>query len=156
MFFNMKLIISPVEKVTIIIENKIKREIWKWLLVYFWVSKQDCELTEEGVNQKIEKVSNKLQSLQLFVWKDDKINTSLKDFWWEILLVSNFTLYGKNKKWNKIDFLDSWNFQKSKNIYNLLVEKLLQDSVKVSTGEFGAYMEVESKNNGPLNYVLEF
>ncbi len=152
----MKLIISPVEKATIIIENNIKREIWKWLLVYFWVSKQDCELTEEEINQKIEKVSNKLQSLQLFVWKDDKINTSLKDFWWEILLVSNFTLYGKNKKWNKIDFLDSWNFQKSKNIYNLLVEKLLQDNVKVSTGEFGAYMEVESKNNGPLNYVLEF
>ena len=152
----MKLIISPVEKAIIIIENKIKREIWKWLLVYFWVSKQDCELTEEEINQKIEKVSNKLQSLQLFVWKDDKINTSLKDFWWEILLVSNFTLYGKNKKWNKIDFLDSWNFQKSKNIYDLLVEKLLQDNVKVQTGEFGAYMEVESKNNGPLNYVLEF
>lgn len=72
------------------------------------------------------------------------------------MLVSNFTLYGKNKKWNKIDFLDSWNFQKSKNIYDLLVEKLLQDNVKVQTGEFGAYMEVESKNNGPLNYVLEF
>lgn len=152
----MKLIISPVENATIIIENKIKREIWKWLLVYFWVSKQDCELTEEEINQKIEKVSNKLQSLQFFVWKDGKINTSLKDFWWEILLISNFTLYGKNKKWNKIDFLDSWNFQKSKNIYDLLVEKLLQDDVKVSTGEFGAYMEVESKNNGPLNYVLEF
>ena len=152
----MKLIISPVEKATIIIENNIKREIWKWLLVYFWVSKQDCELTEEEINQKIEKVSNKLQSLQLFVWKDDKINTSLKDFWWEILLVSNFTLYGKNKKWNKIDFLDTWNFQKSKNIYKLLIEKLLQDNVKVQTGEFGAYMEVESKNNGPLNYVLDF
>jgi D-tyrosyl-tRNA(Tyr) deacylase len=150
----MRLVISVVEKASIIIDNKTKREIWKWLLVYLWVSKQDCELNETELNGKIEKISNKLQNLQVFV-QNGKINSSLKDVNWEVLLVSNFTIYGKNKKWNKIDFLDSGKFEDSKKIYDMLVQKLKQDNVKLQTWEFGAYMEIESKNCGPLNYVLE-
>jgi len=151
----MKFIISPVEYAKITIDNKESRQIWKGLLVYVGISKQDCELPENEIQQKIDKISNKLQNLQLF-HKDWKISASLKDIDWEILLVSNFTLYGKNKKWNKIDFLDSWNFANSKKIYDMLVDKLRQDGVQLQTWEFGAYMEIESKNNGPLNYVLEF
>jgi len=151
----MKFIISPVEYAKITIDNKESRQIWKGLLVYVGISKQDCELPENEIQQKIDKISNKLQNLQLF-HKDWKISASLKDIDWEILLVSNFTLYGKNKKWNKIDFLDSWNFANSKKIYDMLVDKLRQDGVQLQTWEFGAYMEIESKNNWPLNYVLEF
>ena len=151
----MKFIISPVEYAKVTIDNKESRQIWKGVLVYIGVSKQDCELPENEIQQKIDKISNKLQNLQLF-HKDWKISASLKDIDWEILLVSNFTLYGKNKKWNKIDFLDSWNFANSKKIYDMLVDKLRQDGVQLQTWEFGAYMEIESKNNGPLNYVLEF
>jgi len=155
----MKLIISPIspiEKAIITVENTTTKSIGKWLLVYLWISKNDCKLDQEELNQKIEKVCHKLQNLQLFVWEDDKINTSLKDIDGEILLVSNFTLYGKNKKWNKIDFLDSGTFKDSKKIYDLLVEKLKTNWIKIQTWEFGAYMEIESKNNGPLNYILEF
>jgi len=152
----MKLIISLIEKATITIENTITKSIGKWLLVYLWISKNDCELEEKELTQKIEKVANKLQNLQLFIWENDKINTSLKDINGEILLVSNFSLYGKNKKWNKIDFLDSGTFKDSKEIYDLLVEKLKKDKLKIQTWEFGAYMEIESKNCWPLNYILEF
>jgi len=178
----MKLIISPVEYAKITIDNKETRQIWKGLLVYVGISKQDCELLSHSelvsesnlpkdteINSScqqnpanpekilliLSKISNKLQNLQLF-HKDWKISASLKDIDWEILLVSNFTLYGKNKKWNKIDFLDSWNFANSKKIYDMLVDKLRQDGVQLQTWEFGAYMEIESKNNWPLNYVLEF
>ncbi len=152
----MKLIISIVEKAMVNIENKEKNEIWKWVLIYMWVSKQDCSLDETTLNEKLEKITRKICNLQLFVWENDKINTSLKDINGEILLISNFTLYGKNKKWNKIDFLDSWDFQTSKKIYDLLIEKLISENIVVKTWKFGAYMEVESKNLGPLNYVLEF
>jgi len=151
----MKLIISPVEYAKITINNQETRQIWKGLLAYVGISKQDCELPQNEIHQKITKVSNKLQNLQLF-HKDWKISASLKDINWEILLVSNFTLYGKNKKWNKIDFLDSWKFEESKRIYDMLIDKLRQDGVQLQTWEFGAYMEIESKNNGPLNYILEF
>lgn len=151
----MKLVISVVEKANITIENKTTKSIWKWLLVYLWVSKEDCKLNEAELNGKIEKISNKLQNLQVFV-QNEKINSSLKDINWEILLVSNFTIYGKNKKWNKIDFLDSGKFEDSKKIYDILVQKLKQDNVKLQTWEFWCYMEIESKNCGPLNYVLEF
>ena len=151
----MKLIISPVEYAKITINNQETRQIWKGLLAYVGISKQDCELPQNEIHQKITKVSNKLQNLQLF-HKDWKISASLKDINWEILLVSNFTLYGKNKKWNKIDFLDSWKFKESKRIYDMLIDKLRQDGVQLQTWEFGAYMEIESKNNGPLNYILEF
>jgi D-tyrosyl-tRNA(Tyr) deacylase len=151
----MKLVISVVEKASITIDNKDRKEIWEWLLVYMWVSKQDCELSEKELLEKIEKVSNKLQNMQVLA-REWKINTSLKDINWELLLVSNFTLYGKNKKWNKIDFLDSWKFDESKKVYDMLVEKLENDWVNLKTWKFGAYMEIESKNNWPLNYVLEF
>jgi len=151
----MKLIISPVEYAKITIDNKETKQIWKGLLVYIGISQQDCKLSEKELTQKIEKISNKLQNLQIF-HKDWKISASLKDINWEILLVSNFTLYGRNKKWNKIDFLDSWNFTDSKRIYDLLVDKLRQDNVQLQTWEFGAYMEIENKNNWPLNYILEW
>jgi len=152
----MKLIISPVQKAKITINHKQEKNIWKWLLIYVWISKQDCILEEKELNEKLDKIANKIENLQVFVWEDEKINTSLKDINWEVLLVSNFTLYGKNKKWNKIDFLDSWNFKDSKKIYDLLIEKLQAKNIKLQTWEFGAYMEIESKNNGPLNYVLEW
>jgi len=149
----MRLIISPVEYASVKVNNK-KRSIDKWLLVYVWISKSDCNLNLDDINKKVEKVANKLCNLKLFS-VDWKINASLKDINWQILIISNFTLYGKNKKWNKIDFLDSWDFSTSKKIYDLLVNKL-KLLVNVKTWEFGEYMEVESKNNGPLNYVLEF
>ena len=99
----MKLVISPIEYAKITIDNKETRQIWKGLLVYMGISKQDCELLSHSelasesnlpkdaeinsawqnatnptkIMQIISKVSNKLQNLQLF-HKDWKINTSLK------------------------------------------------------------------------------
>jgi len=152
----MKLVISPVEKasVEIIWKNEL-RQIWKWLLIYIWISKEDCLLGKNDINEKIEKIVKKILNLKLIVDKNEKISLSVSDIKWDILLVSNFTLYGRNKKWNKIDFLESWDYEKSKIIYKDLVNKLVS-KIKLKTWEFGAKMLVKSENLWPLNYVLEF
>ena len=151
----MKLVISYVKKASVFIEdlNKLE-EIWKWLLIYIWISKQDCE--DKNIDKKIQKIVKKIPNLRLITDpKTWKIAFSVKDINWEILLISNFTLYGTNKKWNKIDFSHSWEFFISEKIYNKFIS-LLKEEIKVKTWKFGAKMKVYSENIWPLNYVLEF
>ncbi len=150
----MRFIVSVVEKAQVEIPKKqIKRGINKWLLVYMGISKSDCE-NNKGIDYK--KIISKLLNTKFFVDpKTDKISLSVKDIGGEILLISNFTLYGRNKKGNKLDFSLAWDYQKSLEIYNTLVENLSKDIV-VKTWEFGEFMIVKSENLGPLNYILEF
>jgi D-tyrosyl-tRNA(Tyr) deacylase len=86
--------------------------------------------------------------------KDGRLDATLDDINWEILVVSNFTLYASNKNWTKMDFSASWEYGKAEKIYEYFVDKLKEKFV-VKTWEFGAMMEVESINDGPVNYVME-
>ena len=151
----MKLVIWCVRSVKVSLpEIQEERKIWKWLLVYVWISKQDTELSSSEIENKLNKIVWKLLNAKFFVNPvTDKIELSLKDVNWEILLVSNFTLYWENKKWNKLDFSQAGSFKKSKEIYEKLVKKLSEKTM-LKTWEFWAYMIVESVNEGPLNYVI--
>ena len=153
----MKLVIWCVEKASVKIPKlSIERKINKGLLVYFWVSKIDTELSDEEIDKKLDKIVSKLINTKFFVNPDtDKIEFSLQDVNWEILLISNFTLYGENKKGTKLDFSKAWNFTKSKQIYDSLVKKI-SEKIIVKTGEFWEYMIVECVNAGPLNYVINY
>ena len=135
-------------------EIQDERKIWKWLLVYVWISKQDTELSNSEIEDKLDKIVWKLLNAKFFVNSaTNKIELSLKDINWEILLISNFTLYWENKKWTKLDFSQAGEFLKSKEIYEKLVKKL-SEKVRLETWEFWAHMIVESVNDGPLNYVI--
>ena len=150
----MRFIVSSVEFAKVdILDNNLSRSVWKWLLVYVWISKQDCE--DKNIDERIQKAVKKLTNLKLINDEQtDKISLSVKDINGEILLISNFTLYGRNKKGNKMDFLDSGWFSCSKRIYDKLLEELSKE-VLLKTWEFGAKMKVYSENLWPLNYVLE-
>ena len=153
----MRLVVWCVEKASVKIPRlSIERQINRWLLVYFWISKIDTELPNEEIDKKLGKIVSKLLNTKFFVNPDtDKIELSLQNVNWEILLISNFTLYGENKKGTKLDFSKAWNFIKSKQIYDSLIKKL-SEKIIVKTGEFWEYMIVECVNAGPLNYVINY
>lgn len=84
------------------------------------------------------------------------MNLSVQDVGGEILVVSQFTLYGNMEKGNRPSFIDAGKPDMSEPMYDEMVKILKKDSgVNIETGEFGAMMDVELINDGPVTLVLE-
>lgn len=147
----MRFIVSVVDNATVkVAEQNYEAGIETWLLIYVGIGKED----EENYQERIDKFVDKISTLKCF-HVDGKINSSIADVQWEILLISNFTLYGKSEKWQKLDFSQSADYATAEKIYNALFHTLAQ-KVSVKTWVFGGYMEVESLNVWPINLMLEF
>ena len=93
--------------------------------------------------------------LRIFDDENGKLNLSVQDIKGELLIVSNFTIYGNTKKGRRPDYLNSAPAEKAKKIYDLFIEKLAESDVPFKTGEFQEYMEIQSINNGPINLIIE-
>lgn len=131
-------------------EQNYKAEIWQWLLIYVWIHKDDIA----DYQQKIAHFVSKIRSLQVF-HRDGKLIGTLDEVEGQILLISNFTLYGENRKGNRFDFADSAWFSDAKKVYDDLVLALQQTWMTVKTWIFGWFMEVSSVNSGPINFLWE-
>ena len=149
----MRLVIQQVRSAKLDIDsNNIHREIWRWMIIYLWIHVDDLETYQE----KIARIMKKLPLLKCLTWSDWNINTSLQDINWEILLVSNFTLFGRSTKWTKLDFVYSAPYKKAEEIYNYFIQEAQNNWLKIQTGEFWADMIVTSVNEWPLNYVFDY
>jgi len=150
----MKFLIQVVNHASVnITEKNIINKIDKWLLIYVWISTKDINNYQE----KIDKFVNKIWSTKFFHNPEThRIDQSINDINWEILLISNFTLYWSNKKWTKLDFWDSAGYEDANRIYEEIISKLKQYNIKVQTWEFWAYMLVDSQNDWPINIILEY
>jgi len=156
----MKLIIQNVDSASVKVLNDdktIKKTEFmkKWVLIYFWVSKVTTGENIDTYKNRINKFVEKSTRMRWLKNKDGKLDATIDDIDWEILVVSNFTLYGANKKWTKMDFSASWAYEKAEIIYEYFLDKLSEFWFIVKSGEFGWMMKVESINDGPINYVLE-
>jgi len=149
----MRLVVQQVQSAKLDIqEENIHREIWKWIIIYLWIHVDDLENYQE----KIARIMKKLPILKCLTGEDWNINTSLQDIDWEILLVSNFTLFWRSTKWTKLDFVYSAPYQKAKEIYDYFIQEAKTSGRKIQTGEFWADMIVSSVNIWPLNYVFDY
>ena len=149
----MRLLVQQVKSAKLDIEeHNIHREIWRWIIVYLWIHVDDVDAYKE----KIARIMKKLPLLKCLDWVDWGINTSLSDIAWEVLLVSNFTLFGRSTKWTKLDFVYSAPYKKAEEIYNYFIEEAKNNWRKIQTGEFWADMIVTSINEWPLNYVFDY
>lgn len=150
----MRAIISVVESASVeIVDKNIKNSIWKGYLIYIWISTQDIEMQTEKINKFVEKI---WQIRYIFNEDTKKIDKSLKDIDWEILLISNFTLYWKNKKGNQLDFIQSAWFKQANDVYQKIIQSLEENWYKLQVWEFWWKMKILSENLWPLNYVWEF
>ncbi len=156
----MKLIIQSVSSAQVEVysdesySERIKTEkIWSWILIYFGVGKTD-EMHEDR-KSALEKFTTKLQTLKLLSSPNGKIETPLAEGRNQILVISNFTLFGSYKNGTKIDFSQSGAFSFSKGVYEAFLQSLKAKGFEVKSGEFWADMLVSSVNNGPINYIFE-
>ncbi|MCP5064352.1 MAG: D-tyrosyl-tRNA(Tyr) deacylase [Ignavibacteriae bacterium] len=114
-------------------------------------------ISEDDTIKEVEYVAEKCSNLRIFEDENEKMNLSIKDIGGEVLLISQFTLYGDTRKGNRPSFNKAATPEKAEELYNNFTEKLknILGDEKVKEGIFGAMMEVEIINDGPVTIMVE-
>ncbi|MFW5799182.1 MAG: D-aminoacyl-tRNA deacylase [Spirochaetota bacterium] len=146
----MRIVAQRVGYCKVIIDSETYSEISNGLLCYIGASKND---TEEDMKWTIEKAIN----LRIFEDENGKLNLSLKDVEGELMLVSQFTLYGSVKKGKRPSFTEAASIEDGRRLYSSAVEyaKSIFDEDKVKTGSYQAMMNVEYSNLGPVTIIID-
>jgi D-tyrosyl-tRNA(Tyr) deacylase len=112
-------------------------------------------ITDTDTEAKAQWMAEKVAGLRLFADADDKMNLALADVGGAVLAVSQFTLYGDAAKGRRPSFIAAARPELAKPLYDRFVALLRAQGVPVETGQFGAMMEVELVNDGPVTLWLE-
>lgn len=147
----MRAVIQRVSNASVAFDNKEKetQSIGKGLLVFLGIE-------EEDGTEDIEWLSGKIVRLRIFEDHEDKMNCSVNDIDGEILLISQFTLHASTKKGNRPSFIKAAKPDVAIPIYNEFANHLkTSSSGAVKTGVFGAAMQVELTNNGPVTITID-
>ena len=104
---------------------------------------------------QVDWMADKVSGLRLFADSEDKMNLALADVQGEVLVVSQFTLYGNAEKGRRPSFIDAARPEVAIPLYESFVAALRAKDLRVETGEFGAMMDVELVNDGPVTLWLE-
>lgn len=144
----MKALIQRVKRASVTIDGKLFSSIEKGLLVFLGVEKGDC-------NENADKLIHKIVNLRIFEDENEKMNYSLTDVKGEMLVVSQFTLCGNCEKGTRPSFDNAQVPQKANELYEYFVSQVKSLSMPVKTGKFGAMMDVELINDGPVTFMIE-
>ena len=144
----MRAVLTRVRSASVTIEGRVAGKIGQGFLILLGVTHDDTEA------QAI-KLADKLAGLRIFEDEDGKMNRGLETVNGEILVVSQFTLYGNCKKGRRPEFLSAARPEVAIPLYEKFVQLLRDKGIHVETGEFGAEMLVESVNDGPLTLIVD-
>lgn len=144
----MKIIVQRVNFAEIFVNNKFKGKIQKGIVAYIGITNGDSV-------KDIDFCIDKLINLRIFDDESGKLNLSVKNINGNLLIVSNFTIYGNTKKGRRPSYTDSAPASEAYEIYNLFVKKMEQTGIRFETGEFGQYMKIVSENDGPVNLIID-
>ena len=111
--------------------------------------------THADGDEQLDWMAEKVLGLRLFGDADDKMNLALADVGGSLLVVSQFTLYGDARKGRRPSFIDAARPETAVPLYERFVARLRALGARVETGEFGAMMDVELVNDGPVTLWLE-
>jgi len=145
----MRAVIQRVSRASVTIKNTIKSEIGPGLLVFIGIEESDNETD-------IEWLCNKIVRLRIFNDRDEVMNLSVLDVGGSILAISQFTLHAKTSKGNRPSYIRSAHPDIAIPLYNRFVSRL-SDLIgkEVGTGEFGAMMQIELVNDGPVTIIID-
>lgn len=110
---------------------------------------------DDDTKDDVDYIVKKIPKLRIFKDDEDKLNPSALDVGASLFVVSQFTLYAKCRKGNRPSFDRSAAYEKGKEFYETVVENLKSTGLEVKTGSFGAMMDIEFNNNGPVTIILD-
>lgn len=111
--------------------------------------------TEGDTSKEIDWMVDKVINLRIFEDENEKMNLSLKDVGGELLVVSQFTLYGDCRKGRRPSFSSAARPEVATKLYEEFIEKARKEGIVTKTGQFGAHMMVDLTNDGPVTILLE-
>jgi D-tyrosyl-tRNA(Tyr) deacylase len=144
----MRAVIQRVKSASVYVDGRLTGKIGNGLLVFVGVGKGDGE-------SDVSYMVSKLPDLRIFEDTSGKFNLSLKETNGEILIVSQFTLYGDCRKGRRPSFTDAEDPAIARELYERLIKRLKEEGVPVQTGEFQAKMDVHLVNDGPVTLLLD-
>jgi len=144
----MRIVIQRVSQAKVTVEGKEVGAIGPGLCLFLGVAKGDTEEDSTYLAQK---------SVELRIFEDDegKFNRTLLDVGGEILVVSQFTLYGDCTKGRRPSFSHAASPEDAERLYQQFVQKLRDRGLNVATGQFQAKMEVSLVNSGPVTFIID-
>ena len=145
----MKIVMQRVTEASVKINNKIKSEIGRGLLVLVGFENED---TEDDIKWLCRKIIN----ARIFYDENSVKNLSLIDVDGEIMVISQFTLHASTKKGHRPSYSKAAKAEIAEPLYNKFVTQLENDFGKeIKTGEFGAYMKIKLLNDGPVTIIID-
>lgn len=143
----MKLVVQRVNKASVKINNKVHGSINNGFLIYLGI-------THDDTIDSLDKYINKVLNLRVFEDNDGKMNLNINQVGGEILVISQFTLYANCKRGNRPSFTEAAKPDYANELYLEFIKRLSKN-INVESGVFGADMQIESINDGPVTIILE-
>ena len=144
----MRAVLQRVREATVTVDKHCVSQIAQGLLVYLGVAQEDTE-------RDVAYVADKLAGLRIFADEAGKMNLSVRDVEGAILLISNFTLCGDCRKGRRPSFGQAAEPVQAESLYEAVATGLRKQGVPVEQGQFGAMMQVQSVNDGPVTFWLD-
>lgn len=144
----MRAVVTRVKQASVTIDGAVAGQIGQGFLILLGVTHEDTEA-------QAKKLADKICSLRIFEDENGKMNIGLDQVAGELLIVSQFTLYGSCRRGRRPDFIAAARPETAIPLYEKFVELCREKGFRVATGRFGAEMQVDSRNDGPLTLILD-
>ena len=144
----MRAVLQRVSRASVRVENEIVGEVGKGILVLLGVCDDDDQ-------NDLTYLADKITGLRIFEDEDEKMNLSVEDIKGEILVVSQFTLFGDCRKGRRPSFSSAGKPDYANNMYEKFIKYLKEKGFNVQHGIFGADMKVDLLNDGPVTLLLD-
>lgn len=144
----MRAVVQRVAEARVIVGQETVGGIGSGLCIFLGVGKQDGENHATAL-------ADKIKSLRIFEDDQGKMNRSIIDGGGEVLVISQFTLYGDCRKGNRPSFTEAAPAATAERLYHHFTERLRESGLKIATGRFQTHMKVTLVNDGPVTFVLQ-
>jgi D-tyrosyl-tRNA(Tyr) deacylase len=144
----MRIVLQRVTRARVTVGERVTGEIGPGLLLL-------VGFTDGDAHDALAWMAEKVAGLRIFTDDEGKMNRSVQDMGGGLLVVSQFTLYGDTRKGRRPSFVEAARPEIAIPLYERFVEMLRDTGLPVQTGEFGAMMQVELVNDGPVTLILE-
>ncbi len=144
----MRAVIQRVKQASVKVDSKQIGKIGQGLLIFVGVGKNDTD-------KDAEYVASKIMDLRIFEDNEEKMNLSLKDVNGQMLIVSQFTLFGDCRKGKRPSFESAADIEQAKSLYESVIENCKQSNLFICSGMFRENMLVDLVNDGPVTILLD-